>query len=521
MSKKTIIAAFIALLLGTALKAQTYDITGIKRINPNDLNAIIENNEIKGYYAFYFLDKEGKKQNLYNLAILDNNLKQTYSVEMKKSDKLRLLESSYNGERFCFTFVDAREKVLEYMVLDKTGKTVGTYTLQISKTELGSYGQGMTEDDNFAGGLAAIKNKGFLRIGMEKKDGMKVEFEMIDNNGVKKWEANSGFETDGKSYESANFLYADDKTAVMSLTTRGRKLSTKGMETYLSFYNIDSGKEMFKVDQKNDKYQISCLGVSYDESTATYFSYGQYWALADNMSKDDSKGMYITEIGTDGKIKKENYSTWTGDINNILLTKAKKKYEDNTKTFIHKVVRTADGKVFAVGEMYRKAVSGWGVASKILSGGGGGGMSAMKMILYDMVVFEFDPSFKIKDVTVVEKEKTNLQLPEGWGMLDANRLSLIMKMLGWFDYSYTIISSDRKQFNSAYVNFDREKGSSSNYVVGNIAYTKDQKVVSDKIRLKDDPTRFWVMPAKPGYVVIFEYFRKKKTATFRMEKLNL
>ncbi len=378
----------------------------------------------------------------------------------------------------------------------------------------------MTENDNYAGGLAAVKNKGFLRIGYEKKDGMKVELEMIGNDGKLKWIANSGFETEGKSYESANFMYADDKTVVIMLTTRGRKLSRKGMEIWLACYNADTGKEIFKVEQTHAQYQLSCGGVSFDDATSTYYSYGQYWGLEDNIIKDDSKGMYLQEVGLDGKMKKESFSTWTGDINNLFITKAKKKYEDNIKVYMHKVVRTADGKTFAIGELYRKAVSGWGVASKILNGGQSN-MSVMKIIVYDMVVFEFDNNLKIANVHVIDKEKSNVQLPAGLGMVDANMIALYLKMYGEFDYAYTSMSGDRKTFNTAYVNFDREKGSGSNYVVGNISYTKDQKVVGDKIRLKNDPTRFWVLPAKPGYVVIFEYYRKKKLATFRMEKLNL
>ena len=105
--KKTIVSLFLALSFFMANSQQlNYDITGIKRIYANDLRAIIENNEVKGYYAFYFLDKANKKENLYNLAILDNTLKQTYSVELKKGRNLRLLESAYNGDHFCFSFAD-------------------------------------------------------------------------------------------------------------------------------------------------------------------------------------------------------------------------------------------------------------------------------------------------------------------------------------------------------------------------------------------------------------------------------
>jgi uncharacterized Zn finger protein len=189
------------------------------------------------------------------------------------------------------------------------------------------------------------------------------------------------------------------------------------------------------------------------------------------------------------------------------------------KTFVHKIVKTADGKTFVIGEQYRKAVSGLGVASAVLMGSRSN-TSVMKIEIHDMLVFEFDSKMKLKDITIFEKEKTNVQLPSGYGTVDANLLGNIMKIYGQFDYSYTSISADKKTFNSAYINYDRDKEAGSSYTIGDIAYTKDQKLTIDKIKLTSKPTFFYVREAKPGYVAIFEYFRKEKKAILRLEKLN-
>jgi hypothetical protein len=193
--------------------------------------------------------------------------------------------------------------------------------------------------------------------------------------------------------------------------------------------------------------------------------------------------------------------------------------------FIHKIVKTADGKIFVIGEQYRKTVSGMGVAMNVLAmaGGGSSKQSVMKMELYDMLVFEFDNAFKIKDVYIFDKEKTNIQLSQGFTFIDPNLIGYMMKIYGWFDYEYTAVSSDKKQFNTAYINYDKnvKKAEGSKYTIGNISYTKDHKLVSDRIILKTKPTIFWVLQAKPGYVAIFEYFKKEKRATLRLEKLNI
>jgi hypothetical protein len=518
MRKINLIAVICMLIMG--VKAQNYDITGVKKFSPLSLQAIIEQNEVKGYYGFYKIDKASKKEDIYSLAILDNNLKQTYSVELKKSDRLQLLESAYNGAGFCFSFVDFREKTVEYMMLDKTGKTVGSYTLEASKSEIQMYQASlMSEDDYFAGGVLSVKNKGFVRIGYEKKDGMRVELELIDNTGKVKWTANSGVADGEKSYESANSMYADEKSVVALITTRGKRMSTKGMESNLVFLSSDTGKELFKINQKNDKNQLQYYGVSFDEASSSFFIFGQYFGAEDNILKDDSKGMFIQEIGMDGKMKNETYTPWAGEINSIIVKKMKDEMKGNMKTFIHKVVKTADGKVFAIGEQYRKAASALGIASKVLQGGNSGA-SVVKIEIHNMFAFEFDNALKIKDVHIIEKEKTNVQLPNGYGTLDANLLGLVMQQWGNFDYCFTSVSSDKKLFNAAYVNFDRDKDAGSKYTIGNISYNKEQKVVVDRIKLTSKPTFFRVMPCKPGYIALFEYFRKEKKAVLRLEKLN-
>ena len=120
--------------------AQNVNYTGIKRVYLQGIKAFTENNEVKGYSCFYFLDKANRKENLYALNILDENLKQTHYVELTKSKDLRLLESSYNGERFCYSFLNSSKKTIEYILFDKEGKEAGDYKIEkLNKTEKDFY----------------------------------------------------------------------------------------------------------------------------------------------------------------------------------------------------------------------------------------------------------------------------------------------------------------------------------------------------------------------------------------------
>ena len=517
--KKAITTLLLVILpMLSVLNAQNYDITGIKRAKLRDISAILENNEVKGYYAFYPIDKVSKKEYLYNLAILDNSLKQTYSVELNKSKRQVLMESSYNGDRFCFSFLDMKNKSLEYMLLDKTGKAVGSYSLEISRQETQYYaGFLQSDEDVFSGALAAVKGKGFVRFGMERESGVRMEMEFIDNAGKKVWTANSGATTK-KSFETLTPFFTDEHVIIASLATRAKMLTKKG-ELNVIFYSTATGKEIARHATKTDKYQMTPLGASYDPISKSYFVYGQFYGAEDDLARDDSKGMYLQEVSADGKLIRESFSTWVGEINTLLVSKSKGKIEDNMKIFIHKVVRTSDGELFAVGEQYRKAVSALGVASNLLLNNSN--VSVMKIELHNMLTFEFDKNFRIKDVHVFEKEKANVLLNRGMGLVDANLLGYYINLYGWFDYAFTSISADHKTFNSAYVNYDKDKEEGSNYTIGNIAYNKEQKLVIDRIKLKSKPSAFFVMQAKPGYIAIFEYFKKQKKAIIRLEKLNL
>lgn len=345
MKIKILKVAAACLLLNTALTAQTYDLLGIKRVSINNLQPITENQEVKGYYSIVGIDKAGKKLRNYNLSILDNNLKKNYSVDLVKSDRLSMLESSYNGERFCFSYYDARERILEYDVLDKTGVSVGQYTIQISKSEAQLYAQMLkTEDDTYQGTLVGVKGKGFIRFGYEKEDGYRIAMEMIDNQGKKKWESDSKVASK-KSYESIFPLFTDDRVSIALLTTREKLMTTKGTKISVVFINTDTGAEYFRLDKDSKEgNQLYALGASFDKTSQTYFVYGQYFVAGDDLTKDDSKGFYMQEIDLSGKVISESYTTWEDRIFPTIFKKAKGEIKKNMKLYVHTVVRNAEGK---------------------------------------------------------------------------------------------------------------------------------------------------------------------------------
>ncbi|MCD6069405.1 MAG: hypothetical protein K0S33_4231 [Bacteroidetes bacterium] len=514
MKKLTLIAL---LLLGvTVMKSQT-DFDGVKKFAPNNFRPILENNEIKGYFVFNFLDKENKKEYLYGLTILDNNMKQTHYVEVVKSKNDFLVESSFNGERFCFAFMNAKEKTIEYQLFDKQLKAAGKYMItELSSNELAA---NIPADDSQSGGggnLLAVTGKGFVRFGYEREKGTRMVMEMFDNTGKKVWDTNSGAAKEKKSYEGLVALFANEDYIVSALSVRPKLMSQKDMELFTTITSAADGKEIARISNKNFKFDLVTSDVTFDKATGVFTFAGEYYDFEDDKKP---KGFALAKVDVKGNLKKEVYSSWVDDISKVAPVSEKGKMDGNRSIFIHKVITTADGKTFVVGEQFKKAVSALGVASTVL-GGGRGGTSAIKAEIYDMIVFEYDNSLKLTSLHVFEKNKSNFLLPSGMGMQSNRVLGYFIKMYGGFDYAYQISGSDKKLFNVAYVDYDKDKEEGSSYTIGNIAYTKDAQLAIDKIKLKTKPTNFYVFPAKPGYTAIFEYYKKQKKLTARMEKLN-
>ena len=500
--------------------AQNVNYTGIKRVYLQGIKAFTENNEVKGYSCFYFLDKANRKENLYALNILDENLKQTHYVELTKSKDLRLLESSYNGERFCYSFLNSSKKTIEYILFDKEGKEAGDYKIEkLNKTEISYIERAVQSEDNaFSGGLASIPGKGFIRYGWEKENGIRMELEMFDNSGQKVWSATSG-STAKKSYEAAYPYYSDDKVIASLFITREGYLSQK-FEHFLTFHDAGTGKELFRLGKTSGKYIVWPNGVSYDENSNLYYVYGEYFKAGDNPLKDKSIGLYFQAVDITGKVQQEGFNSWIGDIGRVVSVSDKGKFADNMSICIQKIVRTADGKTFAIGEQFKRTASALGIASTILNGGGGGS-SVTKIDLHDMMVFEFDKNFRIIKSTTFQKDKTSIELPWGFDFYGNSFVAYALKSWGRFDYEFTTISSDKKTFSSAYVNYDKDKEEGNSFLIGDIAYTKEGKLAFDKIKLKDKPTMFAALPAKPGYMAVFKYFKKTKEIDFTLEKMNL
>jgi hypothetical protein len=521
MIKQKLVLLFLAVLLAGQGVAQTVDFTGLKSISLKNMRAMRLNNEVHGYYAFFLVDREDRKNNLYQLRIFDVNLQETHSVEMIKPVTSRLIEGEFNGSHFCFFFADLKKATQELMLMDLEGTETGSYLLDEKREFLTA---SASDDSPATQSLIAVENKGFAVVKYDRNKGYKTSIIHIDNTGKVLWETPYA-SPEEKSFDGQACLYSNDQFILSTVTTRRKMMSTKGANTFLKIYSLVDGTEMAEIKLNAGKHFLSPFGANYDDKTSEILIYGEYYGRNGKGTIDikNKLGFFINRYSTSGDLMGEGYASWEDDIKPVIPFDPEDKKAARRSLIVHQVIRTANGKYYAIAEQYAKAVSGGGVALNALSGalGGGQAVSNIQINLFDMMIFEFSADLKVENVQIIEKKKTKIPLAPGYGTVQKDKLGYLMKMMGYFDYSFTSVNSSKTNFNCVYVNYDRKTDGKNKNTIGNITLDDQGKVQTVKVLPKSKPTSFIALPAKPGYIAVFEYFRKTKSAALRLVKLDI
>src|SRR5205085_85792 len=77
--------------------------------------------------SFYKVDKADRKNNNYEVKIYDNNFNDVNNFEIVKPVNYTMQEATYNGEAFCFVFLDSKEKRQNLISYDNQGKQIKDY----------------------------------------------------------------------------------------------------------------------------------------------------------------------------------------------------------------------------------------------------------------------------------------------------------------------------------------------------------------------------------------------------------
>jgi hypothetical protein len=526
MKKAKMLLCLLFLGLSLAGNAQTATIPNVLNFKSTKSSGeIFENEKLVGYYVFYFKEKADKKNSIYEIEILDDNFNSMKSFEITRPKKTYLVESVFNGEVFMFFFYDVKTG-FEFTTFDRTGEKQGSSTVpvkEISKYEVQRISASIgSNSENFS--VYPLGSNGFVRQTFAKNKKLGYEIIGYDNSAKEIWKYSSA-ETSSQ-VETADINEASEKNISLTIT-RKKNLMTKQTNEAFVLLNAEDGTVKCEVELGNETSgKLALLKTYNDETNETVLLIGEYYKPGDDMLKDKSQGLFLKEINGNGTENKFKKFAWKGDIDKFkqknLDEEDKKDADKPFYIFFHDVVRGSNGHLFMIGEQFKKQVSAAGVAANVLNGGGNSGVANFEIRVANMVVIEFDEKDEMVDFDLIHKKKTSVLLPSGAGYYNSAFLGYYVKSIGGFDYSFTSRDKENDRFSVVYIDADRkEEGSKSkaDKMLG-VINIEGGKKTEERIAINTDAKTFWLMPAKPGYIAIGEYFRKEKKVNLRLEPLS-
>lgn len=530
----------VILISSIGLNAQTSSFDDVLSVQLRNMGPILENNQVKGYFMFYKVDKVDRKTNAYMLRILDENLREISKKKIIKPKNTSLSEAVYNGNAFLFSFIDLKKKKLQLVTYDKEMKKLGSRNYELDKTGMSQYkgsaalnAQGKGDEASSNNLIFSIGDQGFVRYNLVKNKKMGFETEFLPNDLKRAGSWVNASPKDSKMIKASSFGDASNKYLATVITTKPRKLSNKDLVFSLQLLDMETRKVVFEKPLKSKRYAYTFMNAIINEDEKSIMVFGEYFDQGENIFKSKSSGLYALELDMTGEVIKETLHSWKGQIDKMVGVDKKGRIEDGGYVAFHKIVQSSDGHFYAIGEMYKKSASAVGIASQLLSRGGGA--SVMKLVLLDLVIFDFNPDLSLNDVIIFDKKKVDVHLPSGYGHLPPTLLANYLRAFSNFDYAYTQVKPDKSSFFTTYVSVEEEAGEVKDNerskkkkkkkkrkpYFGIIALTEgDDDFVVDKIDLSNDASWISVSPAKAGYIMITEYYKKEKRMDSRLEKIN-
>lgn len=515
--KKHLLTASLILVAAFYSQAQKLSIEGVHKITLRNSDAIKEGSEVKGYYFFYISDKIDKRTNEYTLQITDNNLVKLKDIKFQDSKNISVLESSFNGTDLIFLFYNDDARTFEYQVYGADGKKKYIYNRQLTKKEeryLETTYLAMDDEENNYKGLYPIDGKGFISNMPSREDkDYTFQIDFFSTEKRKQW---TYVPTLGGKKFIGDFLgYHNGVVYIEVLKYSGRLDGNP--ESSIVGLNLENGKQIFEksTDQAKYKFYPATMSVVSDGRAVIF---GEYFNSNGNIVKDKSLGFAFWGVDEKGKILNEKYCAWDLELGKYLNVSSKGKIEDFGFMYLHNILQTGDGNIFAIGEGYKRVGSALGIASTVLTLGRAGA-STLKAQVTDMILIRFDKDFNVKDAKIYDKNANTKELPRGAEFVSTPGIGKLLKyMYGEFDYAYSQINKDNTSFTICYSDYVRGKdykGATFN----SISY-HEGKITTDKINTKSDATISSVMPGKQGQVLVLDYYKKAKKIEVHFEKLN-
>ncbi|HVK47021.1 MAG TPA: DUF6770 family protein [Pseudobacter sp.] len=508
--KRTIQTITALLLIHTAFAQGKLSIENVKTVFVRSTGPITTNNEVKGYFTFFQSDKVDKKNNEYTLQIMDDNLNKVKDVQFVDSKNITLQESAFDNNSLLFKFYNQDEKTYDCRVYGVDGKLKFNYERAVDKKTLDFLKATKMPPGSESNNLFAVEDKGFIAVYPQLMDDIPTfEVNFYSSREKRQW----SYVPPVVKPAGGSFLGCSDNVAMFLVLKQAGTLLTPKLETWILGIYLQNGQRAFEIRTDAQQYNLMPMSVIKLKGTDNFMLLGAYFEKEEKNMGGRSLGVGLWLMNSSGRVMNTKYNSWETEISKVLNVNEKGNVENLGYVFFHDLIETEDGHFFAVCEGYKRTGNAVGIATI----GVGGGMS--KMIVTDMLLLHFDQKFNIKEAKIFEKNSNTLELPAGMMMLNLAAAGNYIKYGAYgFDYAFTQMDQSRSSFTVGYTDYvkDRDyKGLTFNAISYN-----NGSLSTDKINLKTEAGNMRIFAAKPGSVMIMEYFKKDKKLNMRLEKIN-
>lgn len=495
------------------VNAQKATINNVQNSALQTTDVIKQGSEVKGYYFFYISDKIDRKTNQYTLRILDNNLNVLKEITFTDSKGVTVLEASFNGTDLLFLFYNEEERTFDYQLYGPDGKKKPFfYSRVLSKREnmfVEEFYRVIKDEENTFKGIFPVDDKGFLSNMPFVDDGRYIfQLDYFSSEKKKQWTFTPN---DDVKRIIGDFLGYHNGIVFIS-ALKYRSTFSGNPESTIIGLDLETGKMLF---EKSTSSKFRFMPSSISVLNGQVYLFGEYFNLDDNIIKDHSLGLAIWALDAKGKIITEKYNSFATDLSKYLNVSAKGKIEDFGYLFLHNIIQSSDGNIYAIGEGYRKVASGLGIALSAV----GGRANILKFLITDLGIIQFDKDFNLKGVKIYKKNESSVELPAGYDFNSTSMLGKYIKnTMGGFDYRYIQTNKDISSFSICYSDYERSKDYKG-VAFKSISFNNG-KFTEDRIAILSEASKSWVLPGKMGQVLLIDYYKKEKRLEAHFEKLN-
>ena len=488
----------------------------VKNITVRNFGAIKKNNVVKGYFSFYEYDKVDKKTLLFRLNLMDENLNDLGTKDIEGPKDWELISTAYDGNNFCFKFYDEKAKTIELKVYDNEAKEVASNVVDLNykpKSNSKYQGYAMLSSPE----INAVENNGFVNYTFnDPNDAFIISYA----NGATKKTWQQTYEPEGKSKLMVpNFLAGDDDILLTAVSRIEKGLGNNKTENSVLGTNIKNGAQLFDIPTQFDDNYVVPITAIFGTDKITLVGLNYKTAKTYTRAPD---GMAFIEIDKKGNVLKTNFKTFEESLGKYLPIEDHQ-LEGGYYLYIHDIVPTKNNTNLVIAEKFKKAADAGGIALSALSmfSGGGGTMDVIKLNLENMVVIEYDHDGNVVQAKEIPKGKGTTGTIPGALTQNPYLLATVANMYGWMDYMYTLRNDDNSQITFSFTDHDRlDVDAKKTWNFGQIKYDNG-KISIDKIPINNPKAEFTKMyPAKEGYALEVNYFKKQKQLTANFIKLN-